>query len=72
MDQSRSDIYGTGYGSSHTWKRGETRQLPYDADYRLKATSYTCTACNTIFYHYYDTTPDIFAAIKQAGIADTC
>lgn len=69
---SSSDIHGFGYGSSHSWKLEGSRQLPYHADYRLKETSYTCIVCDRTFHHYYDVTPDIFAAIEQSGIPDEC
>jgi hypothetical protein len=60
-----SDIFGDGYGHSHDWARGFTG--------RDKCTPYTCRACGLKFYHFYDVTPGIFAAIqKQGNIDDQC
>lgn len=59
-----SHIRGDGYGSSHDW-RGDT---PQD---NSKRTFYTCS-CGAAFCHYYDAEPDIFAAIEQSGMPDSC
>lgn len=60
-----SAIFGNGFGSSHDWLRGPTGQD--------KCTPYRCKGCNAMFYHHYDRTPGIFAAIeKQGNISDQC
>lgn len=59
-----SDITGTGHGSAHNWKRGDT--TPY------KTTSYTCRSCGDAFIHAYDDIPNIFEAIKVAGVSEYC
>lgn len=69
---SKSHISGTGYGSSHIWKRLETRKLPYYASNSLKNTIYKCKVCGTPFIHYYDTIADIFEALKKSGVPDKC
>jgi hypothetical protein len=60
----RSDIFGEGYGSSHSWRRGHTS--PY------KSTEYICVDCGALFLHDYDETPNIFEAINEAEIPDQC
>lgn len=65
-----SDIGGTGYGSDHNWKRGETNQHPIS--YSDKFTRYHCRNCDATFNHYYDVTPNIFDNIKGVGISDKC
>ena len=58
-----SDIRGTGYGSSHNWKRKETTPN--------KVTQYECE-CGARFAHAYDVIPDIFEAMHHAGVVDKC
>lgn len=64
-----SDIYGTGYGSNHNWKRGGTNQV---GSWGTKATVYKCADCNAIFTHYYDHIPDIFVALEDTGVSENC
>lgn len=59
-----SAIYGTGYGSSHDWKRGHTNQWILGQVF-----SYEDGAG---FSHQYDVIPDIFEAIKLSGVPDKC
>lgn len=66
-----SDIYGEGYGSSHTWKRGENRNLG-SVQAALRGSCYTCSTCKVTFRHYYDLTPNIFKAIQECGVDDKC
>ncbi len=64
-----SDISGKGYGDSHNWIRGGTNQV--GSNWMKKATYYVCP-CGVIFSHAYDIIPDIFEAMKQAGIPEKC
>ncbi len=59
-----SDIFGSGFGSSHNWKRGFTSAF--------KSTSYRCEGCGTVFFHNYDDVPNIHKAIELQGISDSC
>ena len=58
-----SHIVGSGWGSDHEWKRGYT-----GGD---KGTPYQCE-CGASFVHWYDETPDIFEAMKLAGVPEHC
>ena len=60
-----SDIYGTGFGSTHNW-------VGYTPQNNSKQTLYTCSACMARFIHAYDNTPNIFDAIELSGVADVC
>ena len=64
-----SDIHGVGYGSGHNWKRGDTANV---GSWGTKCTTWKCMDCNQEFNHYYDDCPDIFEAIKDAGITQVC
>jgi hypothetical protein len=64
-----SDIYGQGYGDSHSWKRGQTAQV--GSNFWAKGTVYFC-GCGASFNHAYDLVPDIFQAIEQWGVVDKC
>jgi len=64
-----SAITGSGYGSSHTWITGDTRQARNPED---RATYYHCEKCEVAFMHYYHVTHSIFEAMKQSGIKDQC
>ena len=65
----KSDIGGTGYGDSHSWIRGGTKQV--GSDWMNKGTFYACK-CGAMFNHAYDITPNIFEAIKQSGVINKC
>lgn len=66
-----SAIYGTGYGSIHCWiKKGTAQVGSVSGD--AKQTWYECKVCQVRFTHYYDVDADIFHAMKQANIAETC
>jgi hypothetical protein len=54
-----SDIYGTGWGSSHDWH--------YEYSNDTKHSFYTCRACKAFFVHSYDRIPNIFDALKLDG-----
>ena len=54
-----TDIHGEGYGDEHDWER-------------MVAPVYRCRRCNAWFTHNYIKTPDIFQAMKDAGIPDLC
>jgi hypothetical protein len=60
-----SHIRGEGFGSSHDW-RGDT---PQD---NSKRTFYKCAGCGATFCHHYDAEPNIFAAMRLAGVVDQC
>ncbi len=69
----KSNIYGEGYGSSHTWIRGETLQWgPLRLDYYSAFTDYSCLKCGAKFKHYYHITTSIFQAIKETDIINQC
>jgi len=65
-----SDINGDGYGYKHDWERGPTAQV--GSDWRKKSTFYTCRKCAVSFNHYYDVTPYIFDAIREADVPEEC
>lgn len=65
----KSDISGSGYGDSHQWIRGGTNQV--GADWMSKASYYGCP-CGATFSHAYDIIPDIFEAMRQAGVPEEC
>src|SRR5262245_26683038 len=66
----KSHIIGEGYGSCHRWQRGATAQVgSFSA---LKETWYYCAVCGAEFAHQYGVIPDIFAAIRRAGVAADC
>lgn len=69
MEKNKSNIFGKGYGDSHQWIRGGTNQV--GSDWMYKATYYECP-CGARFSHPYDIIPNIFEAIRQAGVADKC
>lgn len=58
-----SDINGTGWGSDHLWHYEATPS---------NASLYKCARCFWNFSHFYNSTPDIFAAMREAGIPDQC
>lgn len=64
-----SDIYGEGFGSSHSWQRLGTRQTD---DSLYKCTQYLCRDCGELFNHMYDHTPNIFLALEKSGCSDKC
>jgi hypothetical protein len=59
-----SAIVGTGHGASHNWARGYTSPM--------QNTAYRCRDCGAGFVHWYEVTPDIFDAMRLAGVADRC
>lgn len=66
-----SDIWGVGYGDSHLWKRGETRQLGSVQD-ELRGTRFTCERCKVSFFFHYNLFPNAQMAIEAAGVDDKC
>lgn len=58
-----SDIKGDGWGADHHWHYEST---PSNASY------YKCARCFWPFAHSYNHEPDIFAAIKAAGVPSKC
>ncbi len=66
-----SDIYGDGYGDSHIWKKGQTRNLGsvYNS---LRGTHYKCEKCNVRFFHKYNIIRNPFRAIELSGIDNKC
>jgi hypothetical protein len=58
-----SDINGEGFGSDHLWHYEST---PSNASY------YKCARCFWPFAHAYNHEPDIFAAMRAAGVPDKC
>lgn len=71
--QPKSNIYGEGYGSSHTWIRGQTIQWSsLGLDYYAAFTDYSCLKCGAKFKHYYHSTPNIFQAMNDTDIVSEC
>ena len=66
-----SEIHGTGYGDSHLWKRGETRQYG-SIQNELRGTRYTCQTCRSSFFYHYNMFRSAHEAIKAAGVDDKC
>ncbi len=64
-----SELRGKGYGDQHNWKSGDTEQ---SAVPMYRSTLWTCSDCNEGFKHFYHQCPDIFDAMKQAGIKEIC
>lgn len=58
-----SDISGSGHGSDHLWHYEGTPS---------NASRYKCARCFWPFAHYYNHTPDIFKAMQQDGVPQTC
>lgn len=58
-----SDINGDGWGSDHLWHYEST---PSNASY------YKCARCYWPFAHAYNHEPDIFKAMKLAGVTNKC
>ena len=71
-EQIMSAISGNGYGSSHNWARGHTTQSNVEVNHGDNATYFECEDCGEYFRHYYHSTPDIFEAIRNAGVPDKC
>lgn len=59
-----SHIIGKGWGDSHEWRAGWTGPS--------KGTPYKCEACDARFTHFYDNVPNIFTAMKLAGVPNEC
>lgn len=66
-----SDIHGTGYGSSHNWKREITDQFTFRGG-TVFATRYRCRDCHEVFVHPYHDIPGIFEAMEYRGVTDKC
>ena len=62
-----SDIIGTGHGSEHDWLHDLTDTFGGESGSR-----YLCNYGDAVFVHLYDVTPDIFAAMKIAGVPEHC
>lgn len=66
-----SAIHGMGHGSAHCWVRIATNQVG-SAPAALKCSRYMCLKCDQRFNHFYDLSPDIFAAMKEVGVSADC
>jgi hypothetical protein len=63
-----SDIYGTGFGSTHDWAYEFTDDFGGES-----GTRYHCRKCGQVFVHRYNSTPDIFVAmVRSNGVTDDC
>ena len=63
-----SDIYGTGFGSTHDWRYDITDIFGGEPGSR-----YICQNCGQVFVHYYNSTPDIFEAMERnSNVTDDC
>jgi len=58
-----SDVNGEGWGSDHLWHYEST---PSNASY------YKCAHCYWPFAHSYNREPDIFTAMRLAGVPNKC
>ena len=58
-----SDVRGEGHGSDHLWHYEGTPST---------ASGYKCARCMQNFSHYYHEEPNIFKAMKSAGVPKTC
>lgn len=59
----QSEINGEGWGSDHLWHYEAT---PSRTSY------YKCARCFWPFAHSYNHTPDIFKAMREAGVPNAC
>lgn len=62
-----SDIFGEGYGSCHDWQRDITDTFGGE-----KGTRYFCRNKDASFVHLYDVEPDIFKAMEEREVPQTC
>ncbi len=58
------DIQGIGYGCDHDWENRGTSIH--------RTTHYKCRRCGCGFWHAYNDTPNIFKAMKLAGVPKDC
>ena len=83
MEDGRSDINGSGWGSSHRWERKGTALCPcvmatgrdYDGLHLSpgdKSSRYKCRLCGEWFNHHYDLVSNIFDAMKESGVTEKC
>ena len=77
----KSDIIGIGWGMSHEWSQIGHQQWSYTDPFTGVTkggnniggpTFYRCSVCRVRFDHHYHDIPDIFEAMKEAGIPDEC
>ena len=72
----KSEIYGSGYGDKHIWRRGDTEQVNGFFGYTggTKSTYYQCSECGEGFRHNYDNfgETDIFEAMKFRNVSEEC
>ncbi len=71
MSGQESEINGSGYGDGHCWLRVFTPQAG-GAPIRERRTYYLCRRCGAKFTHFYACAPDIFEAMRDAGVRDAC
>lgn len=73
MAERKSAIRGTdgNYGVSHYWRYDGTAQVG-GAPAAARRSEYHCEDCAAEFTHRYELEPNIFAAMRRAGIADRC
>lgn len=64
-----SDIKGQGFGEKHHWIKIETLQRNNPRD---RMSLYVCKNCLIDFWHRYHVTSDIFQAMKEWGIPESC
>ncbi len=68
-----TQVCGKGYGDKHDWREEGSLQwsaanLPSDS----ANTRYRCVRCMVEFRHYYHVEPNIFEAMKEAGVPENC
>ena len=68
-----SDVIGTGYGSSHRWKKDLTAKFKNPrTGCQEPATRFRCRDCQEIFVHYFDREKGIFEAMEYRGVTRLC
>jgi len=60
-----SILEGEGHGSNHDWFRVKTFV-------EEKYIKYLCQACDLVFKHRHEETPEIFEAMEQANVPENC
>ncbi len=60
-------------GTNHNWEYGSTLQWgAHGAPWESAQTVYHCIDCGVEFIHYYHNLPDIYEAMRYAGIPEEC
>ena len=65
-----SRINGSGYGDKHDWEMVYSHQ--WGALGGIPHSIFKCKKCQEGFTHYYHQTPDIFKAMEDMNVKETC